>query len=197
MKELVVASILGLGALLVSGQMTEKKEVDNTVESVEFETCLCMIGGECDCDPCMCVNCECKKDEVVETPVFVENKFNSVPMEMDIADLKSKVFMIESDVNKVVKDIEVLKAKPHLTEDMVKDIVKKEFKVQIELMNTKTNEKVVKNVSVQHTGTEIVLNPGEILTHIDGVPVNGNPYSQFVNGKRVMMFRTPSFQANV
>lgn len=203
MRELIIAGVLGLGAFLVSGQVKEdvKPEV---VESVEFEPCLCMVGGECDCDPCLCENCPCK--EVVEEvkpvepivkEVFVENKFNSVPMEMDIADLKSKVFLLESDVNKLNKDVTDLKSKPHLTEEKVKEIVKSEFKAQLEFRNLKTNQKVTKDVVVKHTGSQIVLEPGEILTHIDGVPVNGNPYTEFRNGQRVMMYRTPSYKFNV
>ena len=200
MKELFIAGALGLGALLLT--QTPKKEVEVTPVVETVDVCNCAVTGVCLCEDCQCVGCPHKQkmEPVVEREVVVqkvENDFDASYLESDLEDVKSKVFSMQSDLNLLGNKVKVLESKPHLTEEKVKEIVKTEFKVQLEFMNTKTNEKVTKDLTVQNTGSEIVLEPGEILTHIDGVRVNGNPYTELQNGKRTMMFRTPSYQFNV
>jgi hypothetical protein len=195
MRELVIAALLSGGALFVS-QSLPKEEVKSEPVVAELQSvqmCDCCINGEpCTCDPCLCENCPCKQEKVEPIVQRVENDFNASYLESDLDELKSKVFNMQSDMGLLNKKVSELEAKPHLTEEDVKEIVRKEIKIQLELLNTKTNEKVTKTVAVQSTGSEIVLNPGEILTHIDGVPVRGN--TQYMSGVSTMNYSTPSFQ---
>jgi hypothetical protein len=195
MRELIIASVLGISALLTLNQNSSPVVDDNVEQSASaaFETCNCMIGGTCDCDPCLCDNCPCK-DEVLVKESVVKQEFDSSGLELQIEGLKANIFSLQSDMSLMNLKVNRLENMPHLTEEEVKEIVRKEVKVQLELLNTKTNEKVTKTVSIQNTGSEIVLNPGEILTHIDGVPVRGN--TQYMSGVSTMNYSTPSFQVS-
>lgn len=205
MKELIIAGMLGAATFFVTSL---NKEESQTYESVSDVSGVCS-NDNCTCEPCLCDPCLCNdKEEVFEAVKVepkeevlvrevVESKFDASYLEKDLDTLQSSIFSMQSDMNLMAKKISDLQKQTVMTEEKVREIVKEELEVQLKLMNTKTGKEVTKTVKVQETGSEIVLNPGEILMSVDGVPVNQSPNIAFQGQQRVMSYQTPSYQMNV
>jgi hypothetical protein len=212
LRDLVIAGVLGVGTLMVTQPQEEVKD------DVVAEVCPAQNGRACDCDPCLCGDeCPCggcKGEESVLEPTVepevqvIREEFDSTQLETQMSSLEQELSLLKAQLNTVAQlegDVQMVRAKQDelselisnmptpFSEDEIRKIVREELEVKLKLMNQEGKE-VEKTVKVSANGMDFELNPSEVLTHINGVPVNAQPYTSFQNNERVYMYQTPQYR---
>lgn len=203
-----------VGTVLAFAFPQDEVKVEQPAQAdVAVVECDCVNGGPCICgDDCECPNClKHNPVEVVEVvepvkqpePVVqivertVENKFDATYIEDSLANLRKDVDSLKTSqlAMAATANLNECKCEGCLNEEQVRAIVKEEIKAHLTL-KTANGTTRTQEVKVVGGSSEFIINPGEILTHIDGVPVSqGQPYVS--NNNIVQPYGNPQYQAEV
>lgn len=216
LRDVVIASLLAVGTLFAT-QQKEETNVD-VADDVVAEVCPAQNGRACNCDPCLCGDecpcggCKGEEVSVLEPEVqVIREEFDSAPLQAQMSTLEQELMTLKAQMNVVSVlegDVQALKAKQSevsellanmptpFSEEEIKKIVREELEVQLKLLNKQGGE-VERKVTVSAAGSTFELNPGEVLTHVNGVPVNAQPYTSFDGVERTNMYQTPQYRVSV